>query len=80
VFWAGAGAVVAQDFRVRRHKSAQSLRVLKIHGADLVGAEIALFFYGRLVVIGWTHNFIDKNDKIDIIEQNFLQSNFVNFI
>ena len=50
VLGAGAGAGVGQDFGVRRHKTAQGLRVFVVHGADFVGAKIALFFYLRLSV------------------------------
>ena len=39
VLGAGAGAGVGQDFGVRRHKTAQGLRVFIVHGADFIGAD-----------------------------------------
>ncbi len=45
VLGAGAGAVVRQNFGVRRHKTAQGLRIFIVHGANFVGAKITLFFY-----------------------------------
>jgi len=61
VLGAGAGAVMGQYFCVRGHKAAQSLRVFVIHGADFIGAKIALLFYlGSFsvpvsAVVLWSH-------------------------
>ena len=51
----GAGAVVGQNFSVRRHEAAQGLRIFIIHGGNFVGTKVALFFYRRLVVVNWSH-------------------------
>ena len=50
VFGAGTGPVVAQNFCMRRHKTAQGLRIFIIYSVGLVGTKITLLFYLGLVV------------------------------
>jgi hypothetical protein len=50
VLGAGAGAVVGQNFGMRRHKAPQGLRIFVVYGADFVAAKIALFFNLGLAV------------------------------
>ena len=51
VLGAGAGALVAQNFGMRRHKAAQGLAVFVVYRAQFIGAKVALLFYEGLV--GW---------------------------
>ena len=66
MFWAGAGAVVRQNFSVGRHKAAQSLSIFVVDRVYLIAAEVAIFFDHRLIVsLLWSHNL-----KLDIEEKN----------
>jgi hypothetical protein len=56
VLGAGAGAVVGENFGVRRHKAPHYLRVFIIHGVHFIAAKIAkLFNVCLVIVVGWSH-------------------------
>ena len=50
VLRAGAGAVVGQNFSVRRHEAAQGLSVFIVYSGNFVGTKIALLFFYWLAV------------------------------